>query len=348
MGYPYNTLIAPAILWENPRVTREEFAELLDRTHSSNTREYKEEEDWDFYNPRIEDSNYHDGIEGVAYFLCLGNTEEYLDFVHGATSDENGLTILPPYWRPLDDEKTEESGYRYELVRHIGNEFDPVSRSKELSWDKLKVGSLWEETMMGAEKGVVTKIYSGGPIEIDVEEKELLEKLYGEPVDDVVMGPQYEYDMDIRPVFPKVEIKGFKTMEDLWEECPLYNPANSFDWTKSNGHFRSGFFGGDNFLWEKKGEKYSLDKRTFDLIPSSIREGSLGFTDLILTRGALRHNAWKMLSYKALQHFPQFLNDFPDVRAEYDKAIWDSQNAADAKEKKMTTSELMRKRMLRD
>lgn len=71
MGYPYHKLIAPAILFKNPGITREEFVEILDQTHSPLFREYAEEEPWDYYDEKFEDERYHSGLEGLAQFLGL-------------------------------------------------------------------------------------------------------------------------------------------------------------------------------------------------------------------------------------------------------------------------------------
>ena len=61
MGYPYNELIAPAILLTNPGITREEFIKLLDETHSSCIHEYRPGDPWDYY--VYEDEIYHRGLE---------------------------------------------------------------------------------------------------------------------------------------------------------------------------------------------------------------------------------------------------------------------------------------------
>jgi hypothetical protein len=77
MGYPYNKLIAPAILLMNPGVNRDKFIELLDHTHSTFFHEYKPEEPWDHYEKNWEDKKYHDGVEGLAEILCLDYSDQY-------------------------------------------------------------------------------------------------------------------------------------------------------------------------------------------------------------------------------------------------------------------------------
>jgi hypothetical protein len=74
----------------------------------------------------------------------------------------------------------------------------------------------------------------------------------------------------------------------------------------------------------------------------------LGYTDLILTAEAIRHNAWKLLSYKGRMYLQDFLQDFPDSRAEYNHAVWDSHTSLSAKLQGMSISDFLRFRMLRD
>ncbi|MFH1211919.1 MAG: hypothetical protein V1659_03230, partial [Candidatus Woesearchaeota archaeon] len=101
-------------------------------------------------------------------------------------------------------------------------------------------------------------------------------------------------------------------------------------------------------LWSMRENRYYFDERTFDLIPASIRSKNrhYGYTDLVLTREALRHRAWKLLSYKGLCHIDQFLRDFPDARLQYERAVWDSHTSLFAKGAGMTVFELLRMRLL--
>lgn len=71
----------------------------------------------------------------------------------------------------------------------------------------------------------------------------------------------------------------------------------------------------------------------------------MGYTDLILTVGALRHNAWKVLSRNGRKHLDAFLRGFPDVRADYARAVWDSHTSFYAKSKGMTLFEFLRARI---
>lgn len=61
-----------------------------------------------------------------------------------------------------------------------------------------------------------------------------------------------------------------------------------------------------------------------------------------MTSEAIKYRAWKLLSYKGLQHFPQFLEDFPEVVAEYGIAIWDSHTSLSAKIQGLSISDFLR------
>lgn len=74
----------------------------------------------------------------------------------------------------------------------------------------------------------------------------------------------------------------------------------------------------------------------------------LGYTDLILTKEAIKHKAWKLLSYKGRGHLQDFLRDFPDARVEYERAVFDSHTSLSAKLQGLSVSDFLRFRMLRD
>lgn len=75
----YNDLIAPALLLRNPGVTREEFVQLLDNTHSSSY-EYEPEYAWDYWDNELQDKIYHRGLNGLASILGLEESIEFIKF----------------------------------------------------------------------------------------------------------------------------------------------------------------------------------------------------------------------------------------------------------------------------
>jgi hypothetical protein len=340
MGYPYNNLIAPAILWKNPGITREKFVDLLDDTHSCDSTIYDRTRAWTDYDPEFQDSDYHNGLEGLASLLRLETTPEFLKLTKPAHSplDEHNLKILPVTMSELGETVTRKTGYKFQVKIHKKNIVSEPIRKTEESNRNLSVGDIWEnkdmEGNVSSEKGLVLMIFQ----EVDQQ------KSAGYNPSE----PRWKYDLEIMPFYQDYDIQYYGTKEELWKAWPIFHPDNKYGWQKKDGSFdiRSHFFSTD-FVWRNDDGRYYLDEKTFDLIPASIRSGAFGYTDLVLTSGALKHNAWKILSRNGLKHFEDFLEAFPDIKAEYERAIWDSQTSLSAKMQNMTVSEFLRYRLLR-
>jgi hypothetical protein len=334
MGYAYNELIAPAILWMNPGITREEFVKLLDNTHSTWHYQYKPEQAWDYYDPKFEEDRYHGGLGGLAAILRLDCSKEYAEF-NKDVKDELGLYIRPPYAREVEEVEKEFEGFKYVVAVHKKNIVDPAEVwHNQPSVEKVVVGQMFYELYEGYPHGFVEEI---------LKEEDYTNKTEEEGRDH---GVNYYYDLKVRPVHTQFIYEKFKTLDDLCKAWPVFDPKNMFDWQQEKGSFYLGpYFDTKDFHWKKIGDKYYLDELTFDEIPASIRMGSLGYTDLILTAGAIRHNAWKVLSYRGLDHFDAYLEAFPDVKNEYGRGIWDSHTSLYAKMKGMTVNEFLRFRM---
>jgi len=80
---------------DNPGLTREEFVKKLDETHSTSLRKYKSKEPWSYYDKESEDHSYHDGLYGLASFLRLKDSQEFVKFQQ-PSKDENGLSVCAP------------------------------------------------------------------------------------------------------------------------------------------------------------------------------------------------------------------------------------------------------------
>ena len=339
MGYPYNDLIAPAILFKNPGITKEEFVELLNNTHSACYKEYKPNEAWDFYDPKFEDKRYHEGLEGLACILQIDYTPQYEEF-QKRKRDENEIFLEPPIIVPTKKEVIDKTGFRFEAYLNPENKIEPVKRRQYSSWNKLGVGDIWEEVMMGNDFGIVTKIYSEKCNLLNGESEEDYEVRFG--------GPKWEYDMDIKMVNKIFKRERFKDMNAVIKRFPLQDPKNKFNWLQKEGNMYAGLFGKKNFIWAQKDNKYHLDERTFEKMSASFWFNGLayGYSDFALTLSALKHNAWKILSYKGLRHFPKFMEEFPDVKKDHEKATWNAHTSLYAKKQKMTNYDLLRMRSL--
>ncbi len=320
MGYVYEGAVAPAILFRRPGLTRDEFIYFLDQVHVS-PGEVGTDDAWDSYNKRYEIKRYHDGIEGLAHNLCLGMTKEFLRFVK-PRKDRKGIPINAPLlalpgWKG-------KAGYRVDL--HTKNHLGKPEAKNDLSYGRIGIGELWIDGALG-QTGLITRIF---------------EERHFPDADD---GPDYQYRFEVRPVTKEIRTDKFDNEKELFEAYPLYNPELKYNWNQEKGHF-----GGDlasGFLWVKINGKYYLDPVLFDGISASSRCYSkfMGYTDLVLTAEAIKHGAWKLFSRHGLDHMDAFLRAFPDVKAEYDRAVWDSHTSLYAKTQGMTVTELLRFRM---
>ncbi len=330
MGFPYHELVPPAILFSNPGITREEFVELLDKTHATTLHEFKYKDSWKKKSKLIA-TGHHEGLGGLAGLLGLPRTSDFLKF-QSPTYDLNNLPIQSPFLLPLNEDDGFFPTFRYCLAIHEKNNLLDTKKVKELAWDKLKEGDIWEEVMMGYERGLVTKIYS----EENFGNENKNEEEYCES------GPRYKYEMEIKPINPIFKNIVFQSDEEVYHHYPLFDPKFKFDWNKERGSF-SIMLDNGSFLWNKKNNRYYLDPESFNRMSDGfIGTGQFGYHDLVLTSQAIKQKAWKLLSYRGLKHMPQFLRDFPESKKVYEKAIWDSQTSHYAKSQNMTISEFLR------
>lgn len=326
MGYMYHELVIPAFLLDNPGLTKEELVERFSRMPSG--LDHFEE---DFPLEGRFDSAFPlmKNLDEFADKFRIKYKQEFIDFDSNRKEDENGLYIDSPKIH-----EPENSQYKYVVVIHKENIVHPPKRTTQWSWHELSIGSIWEEVQNGEETGIVRKIF------------EVINSPSGnedEPCD----GPSYRYDMELSLIEEKYDIEKFMTEEDLFEKWPQFHPENKFDFSQESGSFFAGM-NSDQYHWYQKNSRYYLDKeKTFNRIPAGTAKSiKYGYTDLILTAEAVKHSAWKIISYRGKDHMEQFLKAFPDSVKRYNKAVWDSHTSIYAKEKGITVNELLRLRML--
>jgi hypothetical protein len=342
MGYPYNELVAPAVLFLNPGITRERFVELLDNTHSSQIHEYGRNDAWDHWTEHTQDDSYHKGLEGLAYKLIIGESDRFKKFNRPAI-DQYGLQIEAPVILPLDERRREEKGYTHEAVIHERNILGRIKTIEKLSWCRLSVGDIWREVMMGFERGVVTKIleeqYLGQKKEESSDDDD-------DSDDDFGHGPEYRYKMQIKPLTSRYRRDLFKSEEEMYKVWPQFHPDFRYNWSRESGGFSVFEDGVRKFRWEQHDGKYTLSDETFNNIKASGFYSCWGYVDLIMTAEAIKRNAWKVLSRKGNMYFGDFMDDFLEVRQIYEKATWDAHTSLFAKSRGMSVSDLLRARLV--
>jgi len=333
MGFAYVDLIPPAILLDNVGITREGFARLLNKTHCSWMKRYEEQDPWNSYDPNDRDiHNYHKSLEGLASILGLRSSKRFIEF-QKAHYDEHRLLVRPPFMLPA----REGADYKFEVIVHEKNVVEIPEIIETLSWCKLEPGDVWEEVQMGHDKGIVTSVieerFIGKEKQDDDEDEE--DNTY----------PQYDYKLEIKPFYGVFREEKFKTRKELYKKWPQFHPAVQYDWAKESGSFHV-MFADNCFLWRQERTRYYLDEKTFDRISPSFRTSLIfGYTDLIVTAEAIRHGAWKLLSYRGDIHIPAFLRDFQDSKVRHARAVWDAYTSLYAKSKAMTITDFLRLRV---
>jgi len=342
MGYAFTDLIAPAILFLHPGITREQFVDYLSKTHCSEFPPYEEKDPWDIH-PNDKYPRYHGGLEELAEILFLKKTRKYKEFQEPRT-DENGLRVCAPVKSNYNQGVFQE--FRPNIRVHIKNILEKPKRVTEYSFEKLKDGDFWSD-VYGFSSAKVLKIFS----ERELKNKEPHSE---ESFPDEDCDPKWQYDMEISEISSEWHQESFETLERLYRAWPQFHPNFIFDWSQQKGVIYSGLFGKNNWLWKMIGGKYFLDEETFNKIPATMyrdddrREGYplLGYVDLIMTAEAIKNKAWKLLSYRGQVHTEQFLRDFPNSLKQYKNAVEIAHLSLAAKSVGMSNSDFLRMRAL--
>jgi len=322
MGYPYHELIPAAILLDNPGLTKEEFAKLLESTHYSEFTQFHENDPWDSYSNPILSEDFSLRYKGPYYLasvLTLPFRNEFLDFKK-ETMDEHNLTVYPPFLS-LD-------GTRVRVhERNVLGDEEVVEDEISVETDQTIPGErgLWYFRGIEGCRGVVTRIL-------------------GETYEVLPWGDEARCRFKIRFIHPKYREEAFSSIDELVKEWPQFTPEFMYDFSQENGSFTVDLQK-STFLWRQKDGRFYLDEETFNRIPigfTMTRPSRFGYIDLILTAEAIKNRAWKLLSYRGLKNLSSFLRDFPESRERYEKAIRVGYNSLYAKRKEMTVSQFLR------
>jgi hypothetical protein len=308
MGYPYHELISPAILLDNPGITKEEFSSKLQATHYS-TDEIDQSAPWDSSLPNTFAPPQLPEILGLSY------TPGFTRFQQ-PRRDRNYLDINAPkmdtVFQQVDGHLT---AVGYKVIRHIGNDLGEVESLDIYDYGKVQEGDV-----------ITDYLGDGGDFSVCSVTRDTAQ---------------------VQRITPKINTQTYPSLEDLYQEWPQFKPENMFDFSQTHGTLDY-TFGVEGFLWKKVDGKYYLDEETFNRISASFAAGdyiNFGYTDLILTAEAIKHKAWKLLSRRGLDHLDDFFEAFPDSMVRYEKAVWDSHTSLAAKSKNMTITDFLRMRL---
>ena len=326
MGFPNIYHIAPAILYMNPGITRDEYLTLLDKTHGSSWTYHfgdgSEKVPLTYYDPTQEDSLFH-SLSGLASLLELGYSEEYNAF-REKKFDTNGLPIEPMFFYPDSPEKGQ-----YTVFIHEKNKLDTEKQITFFGARRIKPGyidSFRDETgktlknalmhnMMGdmtrddSVLAYIKEIHSQKFAGLE-EENEFSDKI-----------AFYKYVASILP-FEKIQRKEvYDSKEDMLKNWPICTSERMYAWDKERGGFMDFVNRLQGFEWYKKDGKYYLDDCLLDKISAS------SYRQLVLTAEAIQVGAWKPLSYAGYAWWGQFLKEYPDAKKSFKIAGYFSQHS---------------------
>src|SRR3989344_4005837 len=339
MGYAYHELVLPAIMLDNPGLTRDEIVETLGQTHYSEHQKQDPDSPWDVYPPKEPDS-YQVRLRKLAEWLRLGVSEAFKDF-QSPKKDEAGFLLRAPkldYLQLWKGKPTPKAIWVYQITTHLGNRLGSTQIFSTLSSDEIKVGEDAKdvEHLFNEPTVYVTKILNG----ISRKQEEWL--FEGEDP-----SYQYRYTLGLTPADPITEEEIYRTEDELYAAWPQFGPEFRFDFGQQNGKFEVSRTA-SRFMWINQGGRYYFNPQSFDHMDAGFRTNKdksyliYGYTDLIVTAEAIRQRAWKLLSRRGRDFIWDFFIDFPDSRQRYEQAVWDAHTSLAAKKKGMTNTQFIR------
>jgi len=354
MGGPTDHLVPAAILWENPGITREEFAELLSDVGGRKWREL------DIAN------NLRSGLYGVAKFLNLPYTKEYKNIRRKNWDDDFKYS-----------RKEESLWFRGHFERK--GRFGVFRRSHEVVFEdkELEVYGKGDIISEPYEVGDYidtpwqhSKEYEGLDLQVvEVLWTREIEERMGEHAD-----MHTKQKVKTRGIKFKIEADEFLSIRSLTRKYPEYLPDAMYDFSTESGFlfpFEPKGSGREiEFRWFKVGDRYFLDTRYMlnKIGPNSCYVGDwrnrrglgrgwyhpvraedrrgFSLTDLVLTAEAIRTRKWKVLGYNGnRRYFSGFMFSSSETLERYEKAVWDNEMSQWAKREGWTNSELLRRRI---
>jgi hypothetical protein len=326
MGAVNVNFVVPAILLDNPGVTREEFSDLLNQIHVGDPPKHYQE--WDKIGPIEKEMvkydsgiipSFHHGVYGLAKHLGLNYIgEKYPNF---------NIELSTPYIY---------SGRSASVSKRL----DVIIRDDDNTWQRPKYKvSVHKSDKLTSSRVELTEFFQEIEINkiLDCEDekafvvRKILEK---SDYDDI------EYCSFLADVIkPEWEENEYFSIDDLSRGFPELSPDSIFNWEQNEGiisnfNRHSTLYRGEQPRWEKRNNKYYLQNA------SEFTETN--YTSLIITAEAIREKAWGLFAFRAYAMTEDFLLDFPESRKRHDKAVVDWQTSQYAKNQGMTNNEYLR------
>jgi hypothetical protein len=328
MGYCYSELIPPAILFDHPKVTANQYTRLIDNVAYSSV--YWQSKD----------------IYRLPELLGLPHTRQFNSFNNLTETDSNGFEI----------DSLCCLSYENGVKIHLRNEISTPIQRKELTSPDLKPGD------------IIPNIRPGSGLEIDFLVEEVVSRQLPIDKKSLPEEIEYYSKIDTKTKKVKVKgrkithiykYEYFDAIYDLYKKYPQFKPENVYDFSVTEGRFPESNISIERFGWRMTNGRYYFDETSLDRIPAGgwpLRERKVGYTDLILTAEVIkkkRQDYIVLLGENLKDEFyrerdediTNFLKRFPSSRKRSHLAIWDSHTSIDAKNRGLTNLEFMRRRL---
>ncbi len=307
MTWACDVLIIPALLMQNPGVTREEFIKLIVGARISGGAVIVTEKDpWDLdglalgghFGKRKES---YEGLEGLAKMMGLRYTPAFRKFQNELCREAYGEYVIfeqydpniinPPTLKrfypyfvnfPESDKKElemfEDGKYKFIVRVHEKN---VMSEPKTVLLDnptRLKVGDIAEygEGYYDWHTGFVVKILK------EERHKGIPEYAQYWPDEYTPSGrikkPKpmifYTYEVEVSNLEQIIREEKFETEEELYKMWPQFHPDFMFDWSPEKGLFYSDYprYLVKDMGWIRKGDRYYFDPENFDKMRGGFSE----------------------------------------------------------------------------
>ena len=286
MGSANDWLVPPAILYNNPGITKEEFVDLLDKTKAGIGSLGDNFENWKKAPWDIDGKNfdYHKGLHGLAGILGMDYSDEF-KAISWKDKDLEGFPLSPPYLEVNPFFSDFKWHLSYMVRVQIGNE-NP--KQKEVKG--------WENKFV-REGDILTDDYYFEFLVDQVLERNLLSREDRDGWGELRPFPRRVVKILGREVIPQVESHIFYSLPLLLEKHSYFDPNFMFDFSAEAGTFSSrpltnAMNKRRGLNWEQRNGKYYLDMKKLPAI-SSFNPAQAGYMDWLLV-GGFKVKAWKL------------------------------------------------------
>jgi hypothetical protein len=326
----FNTALVPAaILYDNPGITKEEFAKLLnkiiynaDSSLSVNDLEEK-------INPGFESKTFHRGLFELSELLGLRSKKEF------------ELCYNPNYKEYLKDMYLDFESPLIIQARRGKNKWLSPLYIIQTSVDEIVLDEFKNQQSFFHFKPRKNNYFKNF---YDDEQKDKTKKKISKIHSikkEIIKGyKRYDVNYDYQVVGYNPNIEVYESLKGLIKKHPKYNPDTCIDWNKEEGVFLVRLSGliNRNVIWQRIDDRYFL-KNPMDL-------SEYEYTSLIITAEAIRKKAWGLFQFHGYDLTQKFLVENEDSQRRHTQAIIDYGLYQIAKKRNMRNSEYLKYRLM--